>query len=169
MNVGLGLFRAWVVISLLWSAGIVAYGIVSDDAAQGNFAPNDVLKDRRNVEWGGLAPHKPDKQTFQESYRSPSAEKLIVTFRSVDWRQRMDFDTDADTIKVDMPDGSSIYMHAAYNDADRNYIAKQFWDQRWGRWGRAAGIVALWAFVPSALLFILGYALLWIGRGFKRA
>ena len=53
---------------------------------------------------------------------------------------------------------------------DKDYIAKQFWDRRrWGRYARTAGIVALWALVPCILLFILGYALLWIGRGFKRA
>lgn len=90
--------------------------------------------------------------------RSPSAERLSVDFHSVDWQTKSDFDKNADMIRVDMPDGSRIYMTAEYNDADRNYIARQFWDQRWGRWGYAAGIVALWALVPCALLFILGYA-----------
>jgi hypothetical protein len=60
-------------------------------------------------------------------------------------------------------------MHAKYNDVDKDYIAKQFWDQRWNRYGYTAGIVALWAFVPCALFLILGYALLWVGRGFSRA
>jgi hypothetical protein len=42
----------------------------------------------------------------------------------------------------------------------RTRIAEEFWDQRWGRWARAAATVSLWAFVPCLLLFIFGYSLL---------
>jgi len=164
MNVARGLFRAWTVISILWiiGAGSVAYGIVSPD--RGGFQPDWETK-------GGLKPW--------EVMRSPSAEKLSITFSPVDWQDGIKWDKDwQDGIKWDnelsmavvtMPDGSRIYMNANYNDADKNYIAKQFWDQRWGRYGYTAGIVALWALTPCALLFILGYALLWVGRGFRHA
>jgi hypothetical protein len=74
---------------------------------------------------------------------------------------RSQFDT------VDFPNGSHLSMPAGYTDTDKNYIAKQFWDQRWGRWGYAAALIAAWAFIPCVLLFILGYSLLWVGRGFK--
>jgi hypothetical protein len=71
-------------------------------------------------------------------------------------------------VVVNMPDGSRIYMRDGYNEADKNYIAQQFWDQRWSRWGDAAGVIAAWAFVPCILLFVLGYSFLWVVRGFKR-
>jgi hypothetical protein len=106
---------------------------------------------------------------FYEIMRSPAAEKLSVTFFTVDWQRKRDFDNDPKIVTVEMPDGSRIYMHADYNDADRKYIARQFWDQRWSRYADAARIVALWALVPCVILFILGYAVLWVGRGFSRA
>ena len=69
---------------------------------------------------------------------------------------------------IEMPDGSRLYLDDQYNETDKNYIAQQFWDQPWSRWAYAGGAVAAWAFVPCILLFIFGYSLLWIGRGFKR-
>jgi hypothetical protein len=71
--------------------------------------------------------------------------------------------------QVAFPDGSQLCIPAGYNDTDKNYIASQFWDQRWGRWGYAASVIAAWVFAPCILLFIFGYSLLWVGRGFKRA
>ena len=84
-------------------------------------------------------------------------------------RAKTDFEKDTHMIKVDVLAGSLVYMPANYDNSDRAYIKTQFWDQRWWRWGHAAGIIALWALIPCALIFILGYALLWVGRGFKRA
>jgi hypothetical protein len=72
-------------------------------------------------------------------------------------------------VHIQMPDGSKLYMPASLSEAVRTRIAEQFWDQRWGRWGRAAVTVSLWAFIPCLLLFIFGYSLLWVGRGFTRA
>jgi hypothetical protein len=72
-------------------------------------------------------------------------------------------------VRIEMPDGSQLYVPESLSKADRTRIAEQFWDQRWGRWWRAAAIVALWTFVPCLLLFIFGYSLLWVGRGFTRA
>ena len=141
----------------------MAYVIVSPDTVRGSFQPSGETK-------GGLKPWEVDySKPFYETMRSPSAEKLSVTFFPVDWQDRMKWDKDLTMAVVNMPDGSRIYMHAKYNDVDKDYIAKQFWDQRWSRYGYTAGIVALWAFVPCALLLILGYALLWVGRGFSRA
>jgi len=140
----------------------MAYVIVSPDTVRGSFQPAGKIK-------GGLKPWEADySNPFYETMQSPSAEKLSIMFFPVDWQKKIDWEKDATMTKVDMPDGSRIYMTANYNEADQSYIAKQFWDQRWGRWGYAAGLVALWAFVPCALLFILGYAALWVGRGFAR-
>jgi hypothetical protein len=166
MNVGRGLFRAWIVISVLWigGAGVMAYMFLWPDMVGGGFQPS-ASKGLAKLPLWATDFSKP----LYERMRSPSAEKLEVAFHSVDWRQRIDWEKDPSMITVEMPDGSRLYMDAAYNDADKNYIAQQFWDQRWTRRGYAAGIIALWAFVPCALIFIIGYALLWVGRGFTRA
>ncbi len=41
MNIGRGLFRAWILISILWmlGAGITAYAIVAPDTLHGRFQP----------------------------------------------------------------------------------------------------------------------------------
>lgn len=55
MNVARGLFRAWIVVSLLWivGAGSLAYVIVSPDTVKGSFQPAGYTK-------GGLKPWEVD-------------------------------------------------------------------------------------------------------------
>lgn len=165
MNIGRGLFRAWVLISVLWiiGAGFVAYITIAPDTVRGTFQPAGATK-------GGVEPWKIDfSKPFYETMRSPSVEKLSAHFFEVEWKDRSQWDKDRSMAVVEMPDGSRLYMHDQYNEADKNYIAQQFWDQRRSRWGHAAGVIAGWAFVPCIVLFILGYSLLWVGRGFKQA
>jgi len=145
MNVGRGLFRAWILVSVLWiilGGSVIAYTIVGPDTIWGSFQP--WLTD----EEVGLPPRAEQKQLS----RSFSPIRLV--------RDNM--------VRVEMPDGSQLYVLDSLSEADRTRIAEQFWDQRWSRWGRAAATVALWSFVPCLLLFILGYSLLWVGRGFTR-
>lgn len=165
MNVSRGLFRAWIVVSVIWSlcAGAFAYVVISPDTVRGRFQPAGSIKD-------GLPPWQVDSnRPFYDVMRSPSAEKLSVQFFPVDWQKQIDWEKDASMMLVDLPDQSRLYIHAKYNDADKNYIAAQFWAQRWSRWGYAALIVCLWAVIPCLLIFAVGYALLWVGRGFKTA
>jgi hypothetical protein len=176
MNVGRGLFRAWILISILWmlGAGLTAYAMVAPASVSGAFQPEGSTWNGKPWEVDPAPPplppgyHLDAHKPFYQVMRSPAAENLSVRFFEVEQRYRSQWDNDASMSVVTFPDGSRVYMHAAYSDTDKSYIAGQFWDQRWGRWGYAAGIVAAWAFVPCILLFIFGYSLLWIGRGFKR-
>jgi len=165
MNIGRGLFRAWLLVSILWiiGAGFLAYTMIAPDTIRGAFQPSATLKD-------GLKPWEADyRKPFYEVMRSPAAEKLRIEFFEVEKRYQSQWDNDSSMIKVEVPDGSHIYMHSGYNEADRNYISEQFWDRRWSRWASAAGLIAVWAFVPCIVLFIFGYSLLWVARGFKQA
>jgi hypothetical protein len=165
MNIVRGLFRTWVLISALWiiGAGFVAYTIVAPDTIRGAFQPSGQTK-------GSSALWLVDySKPFYETMRSPAAEKLSVEFFPVQRSDQAQWDKDSSMAVVEMPDRSRLYMHDQYNEADKNYIAQQFWDQRWRRWGYAAGVVVAWALVPCILMFILGYSLLWVGRGFKRS
>lgn len=109
---------------------------------------------------------------FYEINRSPAAEKLNVEFMVLDYMYRSDWDkavTKGETFIVSFPDNSRLYLPTGLNKEDRDYISKSFWDQRWGRWGKEAGKWLGLAFIPPAVLFLLGWCLLWIGRGFKAA
>jgi hypothetical protein len=88
--------------------------------------------------------------------RSPSAEKLSIQFFEVERSDQSQWDKDRSMAVVEMPDGSRLYIHDQYDETDKNYIAQQFWDQRWSRWGYAAGVVAAWSFLPCIFLFALG-------------
>jgi len=165
MNIGRGLLRTWLLVSTLWTmgAGFVAYTTIASDTIHGKFQPAGATKD-------GIKPweidyHKP----FYETMRSPAAENLNIRFFEVEHRDQSQWDKDRSMAVIEMPDGSRLYVHDQYNETDKNYIAQQFWDQRWSRWAYAGGVVAAWAFVPCILLFIFGYSLLWVGRGFKQA
>ena len=70
---------------------------------------------------------------FYDVMRSPAAEKLAVVFFPVERRYRTEWEKASDMHVVLMPDGSRVYMNDGYNEADRAYIATQFWDQRWRR------------------------------------
>ncbi|SFL42334.1 hypothetical protein SAMN03159423_1930 [Bradyrhizobium sp. NFR13] len=136
MNVGRGLFRAWVLISVLWiiGASFVAYNVVEPDTIRGAFQPRWMAK-------GGIVdPWKIDfSKPFDETMRSRSAEKLSVKFYKVEWKYQNEWNKDGSMAVAEMPDGSRLYMHSQYSETDKNYIAQQFLDQRWNRWGYAAG------------------------------
>jgi hypothetical protein len=142
---------------------LVAYTIVAPDTIRGAFHPSGQTK-------GNLAPWLIDySKPFYETMRSPAAEKLHVDFFPVERSDLARWDKERSMALVEMPDGSRLYIHNQYNEADKNYIASQFWERRWSRWAYAGGVVAAWALVPCVVLFILGYSLLGVGRGFKQS
>jgi len=165
MNIGRGLFRAWLVISILWivGAGIVGY---EDHSAtvRGNFSPTVVIRKsmRSTAEEISKTLDAGNTPAFYQLVYSPSEEKATMEFNLLNKVNPV-------ANLVSFPDGSTLYIPKGYNETDQTYIAQQFWQQRWGRWGGAAKIITLWALVPPIALFIFGYLLLWIGRGFKRS
>jgi hypothetical protein len=128
-------------VSVLWAAGAgsVAYITLSPDTVSGAFQPVGMLKD-------GLKPWDVDySKPFYDVMRSPAAEKLSVAFFPVAPKDRADWDKDKTMDIVEMPDGSRLYMHSGYTKEDLDYIARQFWDQRWTRWSSLVGNVVMWA------------------------
>jgi len=70
---------------------------------------------------------------------------------------------------IKMPDHSSLYLDTQLTKEDQEYLAKAFWDQRWRRYASFAKIWVPILVVPPIALFILGWAILWVCRGFKTA
>jgi hypothetical protein len=120
-----------------------------------------------------IEPWKADwTRPYYENHRSPSAEKLAVTFSELGreyvdaWNKNLN---EGKLTIVRFDDHSLLYLDTDLTQADQEYLARAFWNQRWGRY---AEICKMWAAVlvgPPIALFILGWALLWVGRGFKTA
>ena len=163
MNIGRGLFRAWLLISILWitAAGLIAYGTVAD-TIHGGFQPTLIMKK-------GTTQEQVEKIDFGKPFYEFGVSPVQLNSTIVFSRDQISQSVLSQYIDVEFPDGSRLYIPAGYSEADKNYISKQFWDQRWNRWASAGGMIAAWALIPCILLFILGYSLLWVGRGFRSA
>ncbi|MBV9460011.1 MAG: hypothetical protein JO141_21200 [Bradyrhizobium sp.] len=163
MNVGRGLFRAWILFSSLWAlgAGFMAYVIVAPTTLHGSFQPTVLMKKSATA---GQVEKIDFSKPFYDFGVSPSQSHSTMEFSAdtISPAVRSQFD------QIEFPDGSRLYLPAGYSGADKNYISSQVWGQRWSRWGDAGAMIAAWAFGPCILLFVLGYSLLWVGRGFKR-
>jgi hypothetical protein len=166
MNVGRGLFRAWILVTVLWCIVIaaLAYNIVHEKISHWKWQYVGQMR---------MEPWKADwTRPYYENHRSPSVEKLAVNFHELgyeyvdSWNKQLN----EGTLTINrFSDGSLLYLDAALTKADREYLRQAFWDQRWRRY---AEIGKMWAAVlagPPIALFILGWGLLWVGRGFKAA
>jgi hypothetical protein len=112
------------------------------------------------------------KRPYYENMRSPSAEKLAVTFYELEYQYSQSWDQsvkDGKLTVIEMPDHSSLYLNTDLTKNDQEYLSKAFWGQRWWRY---AGFAKVWVPIlvaPPIVLFILGWAVLWVCRGFKTA
>jgi hypothetical protein len=90
MNVRRGLFRAWVLISVLWiiGAGSVAYLAISPDTVSGNYAVVLAIKEDA---WKGTPESIDWKKPFYELVVSPSAQRSAVLFDTVGWQYLADW------------------------------------------------------------------------------
>jgi hypothetical protein len=133
MNVGRGLFRGWIFLTVLWliGAGTFAYFTIGDEISRWKW--QYVHQSRTNappweIDWS---------LPYYETMRSPSAEKLAVTFFELEyqyvrsWNERVE---EGKMLLKTMPDHSSLYLDADLTKADQEYLAKAFWDQRWSRY-----------------------------------
>jgi len=168
MNVGRGLFRAWVLVTVLWCIGVgaLAYATVPDQLSHWKW--QYLHQVREKIEISKLDSTRP----YYENMRSPSVEKLAVTFEELGYKYVAQWDkrvSEGTMTTVSFPDGSLLYVDTELTEADQLYLARAFWDQRWWRY---AEVGKTWAAVlagPPIALLILGWALLWVGRGFKTA
>jgi hypothetical protein len=167
MNVGRGLFRGWIFLTVLWliGAGSLAYFIIGDGVSGRKWQYVAIMREDvpnpNEVNWS---------LPYYEIMRSPSAEKLAVTFDEVEYQYVRDWDQsvkDGKLALIEMPDHSLLYLSTGLTEHDQQYLAKAFWDQRWWRY---LSFMKLWVpifVVPPIVLLILGWAILWVCRGFK--
>jgi hypothetical protein len=62
-------------------------------------------------------------------------------------------------ISIEVPDHSSLYLSTAVNKEDQEYLARAFWDQRWGRYLDVVKYTGYWAYIlvgPPLVLSVIG-------------
>ena len=165
MNVGRGLFRGWVLLTVLWliGVGISAYVVIGDEISRGRWQYVDQSRTNGEIDWS---------RPYYEIMRSPSADKLAVTFEELEYRYFERWNQlikDGKLTPVKMPDDSLLYFYPSLTEQDQLYLAAAFWDQRWWRYVSFAKVWVPILVVPPIVLFILGWAILWVSRGFKSA
>jgi hypothetical protein len=163
MNVGRGLFRAWIFLTVIW---LIVIGWFAFDSIRYQITAGSW----EYAEWMKVEPWEVDwSRPLYETRKSPAAEKLSVSFyqREID---NVNFNEEVKAghmTRITMPDRSSLYLDARFTKDDQEYLAKAFWDQRWWRYASFAKVWVTIFVVPPIVLFILGWAILWVGRGFK--
>jgi hypothetical protein len=167
MNVARGLFRAWVVVSLLWIAGALALGVSDFRNSAANWKYHVVRNIRpdvriRDADW--TRPHY-----YYEWVRSWSKEGIEPEFAQVEDQFVENWNDEARLGRMQIhsfPDRSRMYLDAQLVEEDEAYLREHFWAQRWNRRARFAGERLMIALGPVAALFIAGYVPLWVARGF---
>ncbi len=162
-----GLFRAWVFISILWiiAVGAMAYLTIPDEVRLGRWQYLQRLKEGRTIS-------EIDWNRYYESFRSPSEEKADVQFDPVEYYYQESLDKDVEEghmKRIKVGNESIVYLRPQLTNEDFEYVIDAFWHQRWWRYFKASQYWALGILVPPIGLFVLGWALLWVGRGFKTA
>lgn len=156
-------------LAVLWAIGTIWLGalIVQESMQRQRFQYLYKMRDNAPKPW-----EQDWKKPLYEIVKSPAKQSLPVSFAVLEYQywDAWDKDVVAGAMTAPkFPDGSALYMSASLTKEDQDYIARGFWDQRWDRrwlliWPWIIGLVA-----PPIVLFIFGWALLWVGRGFRSA
>ena len=165
MGIGRTSFKVWLSASIVWIIAIVIMvyaGGIFPAHYQADFPLRADLEPWQ-PEW---KTSDPLRKPLYEIIRSPAAEKRPLTFRyrgyqgqvqGQVWNQHINA---RELPQFTFPSGETLDLPAELTDADRDYVKKAFWDQRWSRWKEELGSYARTAiFVPLAALVIL-----WVAR-----
>jgi hypothetical protein len=166
MNLSPGLFRAWIVLSILWTLGTVALAasLLPDKVRSDRYQYVYVL--REDVEPWEVNWERP----LYEIMQAPSQVQAPPMFSEVDWEYVEQWDREVESGSMLLiHDAGKLYLSAALTPDDRRHLTEAFGNERWKRWGWAllpwVGIVV----GPPVALLMLGAALLWVIRGFARS
>jgi hypothetical protein len=166
MNVGRGLFRAWILITALWIVGMTCMGYFAMYDEMRHSKWQYVHQVRKEIDMNKFDWSRP----YYENFQSPSGEKLAVTFSQLGYQYVDKWDElvkEGELIRKKMPDESFLYLDTYLKKDDEEYLSRAFWDQRWQRYLKHVKLWSAIVLIPPLVLLILGWALLWVGRGFK--
>ena len=161
-----GLFRLWVLGSILWLlvTGYSAVHVFLKPAPfGGNYQYVEQTKEvPRNVDWS-----KP----YYDIICAPGKGRFADEFSGVDDYVIQDWDKSVkigDRISVEFPDFTVLYLSSALIESDREYLCGLFWQQRWWRYSSKISYWLSLTFGPPLVALFLGRAIGWVLYGFVR-
>ena len=97
---------------------------------------------------------------------SPQSKSLLVPEDKAGWQNAEDWGTD-----VEIPNGSRLSFRKGVPEKDMAVASKEYWglistttnERRWS----LVGFCALWWLVPCTVLYIFGWGIGWVYRGFQ--
>src|SRR5215210_7503330 len=165
MNVSRGLFRTWVLVTVLWLCLAVLMGLTSrlpfgsNSTGAFQYVPNlsllsvQQLKDIVAGRWPSALPSALDDKSAE--------------FSELDYAPLLEWNSlvaDGKLSLRELPDGSKLYFRSSDSPEEKEYLAREFWGGRWSRWFKNMYPGILIALTQPIALFIFGYACLWAGR-----
>ncbi len=163
MGIGRKLFLLWLIASAIW-LGLVYFYLTTGGWWPGKWEASYPLRDDiGEPPPGPYGVDSPLPRPLYEIIRSPSVERLPVLFQPRGIQGISAWDTRLNVgqwTPREFPDGSKLWLQPALTEEDKDYIAREFWDQRWPRWS-----MLLRPWLPSALIPPLGLLFaLWAWR-----
>jgi hypothetical protein len=163
LGLGRKLFLVWLIASAIW-LGLVYFYLTTGGWWPGKwevfYTLRDGIGEPPDTPYGL---NTPLPRPLYEIIRSPSQERLPVTFQPRGWQSRSQWDYRLNIGQWEpreFPDGSKLWLQPALTDDDKNYIAGVFCAERWSRWD-----MLLRPWLPAALIPPLGLLLaLWAIR-----
>ncbi len=170
MNWRRGLFRAWLLISPLWIAGVCVLAVPSvRSSLEGLHTYVPAMRKDKGFPADGSLSEEQWKLPYYEIFL-PAKDPVTFDIPGYEVRSAIEKEYVAKGLGsvVQFPDGGRLFLSRYLMKEDEEFIARSFWGQRWSRWWAAAWGWVLGGFLPPAVLLVLGYSLLWVGRGFRR-
>src|SRR5262245_43699081 len=127
MNIGRGLLRAWIFLSVIWIIAVTwaAYAIF----------PDGIVGSRWGYEYRTRTGAPDLTRPLYETVYPPTVDTPIFSRPEYQYVAAWDKDvSEGVMIIVEMPDRSSLYLLKGMTKEDQQYLARAFWDQRWGRY-----------------------------------
>ena len=163
LNIERGLFRAWVLISVLWIAAFSVLAWLSlSEPSQSRYTYALVFRQDADIS-------KIGKYPLYDLILSASKEKLTPIFSELGSRYSSEWDKgvrDSSLKRFQATDGATLYLHSGLNAQDTAYIEKAFVASQWKR---DAELFWYWTVLivgPPIAILALGLALLWVVMGF---
>lgn len=167
MNAKKGLFRVWVVVSILWSVliGMQTYvAMTSPFAFPTEYFYVPQLKSKQT---------KPDwTRPFYELNLKPGSGPEKEKFSELDWDEKKEWEASgrmAASTAIQFEDGTLLYIPTDIIKSDGRRIGEYFLSQKWERYLDKFWFYIVALIVPPVVLLLLGIAGFWIFRGFKSA
>ncbi|WP_137107843.1 hypothetical protein [Azospirillum argentinense] len=143
-----GFWRLWVIISAAWV--LLAGGMdLTDTLARPPFAGSYIYVRHEDAYRPYYSP-EPDVETIRRLNNAPATGNSVPA-------------------RIAIPDGPPVFLLDPRSTDDVRQIAAKFEAAKWSRIASALWPVTLFAFIPPAVLLVIGMAIAWVLRGFKPA